>query len=123
MRDAHSLQTTLQYMMSSDIPSEHKMVVIELLTSALREQDAQRIEAASPQESGAWQEDETLKMQAFLSGKVASSWQHADELLMQLANHLGRDPNYVRSKATELGLGEGVDYRLAKLRAASREAK
>lgn len=121
MRDIHSadaLQAALQYMMSSDIPSDHKAVVLELLTRALRDRDTQRIEAvASAHESIAWQDDETSQMRTFLGGKVANSWQHADELLMQLAHHLHRDPNYVRSKATELGFGESVDFRLAKLRA------
>jgi hypothetical protein len=127
MRDIHStgsLQSALQFFMSSDIPSEHKAVVIELLTSALREQDVRRVEAvASAHESGAWQEDETLQMRTFLEGKTANSWQHADELLMHLANRLGRDPNYVRGKAMELGFGASVDYRMAKLSARAREEK
>lgn len=121
MRDIHSagaLQAALQFFMSSDIPSDHKAVVIELLTSALRDQDAQRIESVVAAHAGAaWQEDETSQMRTFLDGKIANSWQHADELLMHLANLLSRDPHDVRSKAKELGFGEGVDYRLAKLRA------
>jgi hypothetical protein len=124
MRDIHStlaLRSALQYMMSSDMPSEHKAVIIDLLTSALRDQDTRRLEAkASAKVDGPWQEAETAALQSFLSGKTATSWQHADELLMHLASSLGRDPQYVRSKATDLGFGEGVDYRLAKVRATER---
>lgn len=127
MLDVYStgaLQAALQYVMSSDIPSEHKAVVIDLLTAALRNRDTQHIEAvASANESVVWQEVDTQKLKALLAGKVANSWQNADEVLMQLAKHLGRDPKTVRSKAIELGFGESVDFRLAKLHASAREEK
>lgn len=111
-------------MTSSDIPSDHKAVMIDLLTAALRNQDVQHIEAvASANESVAWEEADTQQLKAMLTGKIANSWQHADELLMQLANGLHRDPGTVRSKAIELGFGESVDFRLAKLRALRREEK
>ena len=124
MRDIHSpiaLREALQYVMSDDMPSEHRAVLIELLTAALRAQDAKRLEVVSAQPShGPWQEEETLQLQSFLDGKTASSWQHADELLTHLSNRLGRDPHYVRRKATELGFGEGVDFRLAQIRSRER---
>ena len=118
IRDAHSsgaLEAALQYMMSSDIPSEHKAVVIDLLTAALRRHETQHIEAvATAHGSIPWQEADTQKLQALLGGKLANSWQHADEVLMQVANAMGRDPSIVRSKANELGLAESIDFRLAK---------
>lgn len=128
MRDIHSagaLQAALHFIMtSSDIPSDHKAVMIDLLTAALRNRDVQHIEAvASANESVAWEEADTQQLKAMLTGKIANSWQHADELLMQLANGLHRDPGTVRSKAIELGFGESVDFRLAKLRALRREEK
>ena len=126
IRDAHSsaaLEAALQFMMSSDIPSNHKAVVIELLTSALRNHETQHIEAvASAHESVPWQEADSERLKALLAGKVANSWQHADELLMQLANSLGRDSTTVRSKAIELGFGASIDFRLAKQAARNREA-
>ena len=123
MLDIHSdasLRSTLQYLMSSDMPSEHKAVLIDLVAAALRVVDAslQRDHAASFV-NGPWQDEETSLLSAFLAGKTARSWQHADETLMQIATRLGRDPQYVRGKATDLGLGEGVDYRLAKVRASA----
>jgi hypothetical protein len=124
MRDIHSpiaLREALQYVMSDDMPSEHRAVLIELLTAALRAQDAKRLEIVAAQPShGPWQEEETLQLQSFLEGKTASSWQHADELLTHVSNRLGRDPHYVRRKATELGLGESVDFRLAQIRSRER---
>lgn len=127
MRDIHSpgaLQAALQFMMSSDVPSDHKAVIIDLLTSALRNRDTQHNEAvASARHSLAWEDADTQQIRASLTGKTANSWQQADELLMQLANDLRRDPITVRSKAIELGFGESVDFRLAKLRARERDEK
>jgi hypothetical protein len=61
-----------------------------------------------------WQEHEISHLRSFLQHRLARSWQHADESLMQVAAQLHRDPRSVRDKATQLGLGASVDYRCAK---------
>ncbi len=76
------------------MPAEHKATLIEVLTQTLR--------------------DEVLQLKAFLHGRAARSWQHADECVMHLAAQLHRDPASIRDKATELGLGVAVDYRFAR---------
>ena len=124
MRDTHSisaLRAALQYTKSSDMPADHKVVLLALLTEALRDQQDQDVKtdlhgnAAKP-----WLASDTTTVQAFLTGKVATSWQHADELLISLAAKLGRDPRYVRIRASDLGLGAGVDFRLARALMAER---
>ena len=107
----------MQYLIASDIPSEHKSVMMDALTEVLRTRLQPPV--AEPG-SGPWQPHETTQLQSFLEGKLANSWQHADELLMHVAAQLHRDPVEVRAKATELGLGVGVDYQLAKTWIASR---
>ena len=125
MRDVHApaaLRAALQFLMTSDIPSEHKVVLIETLTQALRNDQAAQIQQHADEEkekekAKVWQPDETAQLESLLGGRVASSWQHADELLMRAATQLERSPSDVRAKATEIGLGAGVDYRLARARA------
>jgi Integrase/Phage integrase, N-terminal len=58
---------------------------------------------------GEWQEHEIVQLKSFLRDRVARSWQHADECVMQLAAQLRRDPQSIREKAVELGLGASVD--------------
>jgi len=115
-----ALRVTLQYLMTSDIPSIHKTVLIGLLTKALHE-DNSLSRAPVLQAEAPWQEQEMQLLTAFLSGKVANSWQHADELLMDISTRLHRQPQNVRSKASDLGFGAGVDYRLARALARERE--
>jgi len=116
--EPEALRATLQFLIASDIPSEHKTVLMEALTQALRSHiPRQSVETAA----GPWQLHETTLLQSFLAGKSANSWQHADEMLMRLASDLHRQPGDVRAKATELGLGVGVDYRLARASARARE--
>jgi hypothetical protein len=117
------MRAALQFVLSTEIPSEHKAVLIEVLTDAMRQHDARIVQRDAALDSvEPWQVAETAQVESFLRGKIARSWQHADELLMNLAAQLHRNPNYVRSKATELGFGEGVDYRLAKIRAGQVES-
>jgi hypothetical protein len=118
MQDSQSLAATraaLHYVAGSSMPAEHKAVVIEALTQALRAREAMHAlqQAAAPADKS-WLPHETAHMQASLQGKIANSWQHADEMLMRLASQLHRRPNDIRTKATELGLGAGVDYRMAR---------
>jgi hypothetical protein len=124
MHDIHSiaaLRSTLQYTKSSDIPADHKVLLLALLTEALRDQQDHDTKAAALQRSAKpWLDADTTTLQSLLSGKVATSWQHADELLTSAAQRLGRDPQYVRSRATDLGFGAGVDFRLARVLMAER---
>jgi hypothetical protein len=120
MRDSRTpeaMRAALQYLLSSDVPTEHKFVLIETLTQAMRDWDSADVRRqAAEQASGEWQPHETEQLQAFLQGRVANSWQQADELSVHLAAQLHRHPHDIRAKATELGLGVAVDYRLAKAR-------
>jgi hypothetical protein len=61
-----------------------------------------------------WREHEITHLKVFLQHRLAKSWQHADECLMQIAAQLHRDPRSVRDKAMQLGLGASVDYRCAR---------
>jgi hypothetical protein len=109
MRDA------LHFLVSSDIPAQHKRILIEVVAQAMRDDDAAALRCAALLEidAAAWQPHEATTIQLFLQGKIARTWQHADEILMRLATELHRKPANVRTKATELGFGMGVDYRLA----------
>jgi hypothetical protein len=115
--DSTALQDALQFLLTCDIPSNHKAVLIETVTQALRRQDAAAVEQRSHgRELRPWQTQEIEQLQGMLQGKLARSWQHGDELLMHAAAQLRRSPAEVRAQATALGLGEGVDYSLARLR-------
>jgi hypothetical protein len=117
-REPAALRAALQYVVSSDIPSEHKAVLIEALTRALRAEDSERTarETAAEHTRSDWSPAEVQNLQSRLAGRVAKSWQDADEQLMQLAGELRRSTDDVRSKALEMGAGVGIDYRLAKER-------
>jgi hypothetical protein len=117
-----AMQATLQYLLTSDIPAEHKGVLIEALTLAMRtKRKIERNQEEIDQQGAPWEPQEAMQLEFYLSGKIASSWQHADELLMQAASQLHRSARDVRAKATELGLGVAVDYSLAKKRSAQDE--
>lgn len=110
-----ALHAALRYVITSEIPSEHKATLIEVLTQTLRSDEAAELHReAVAQAQGEWREDEVIQLKAFLHGRTARSWQHADECVMHLAAQLHRDPASVRNKATELGLGVAVDYRFAR---------
>jgi hypothetical protein len=117
LRAPETIRATLQFLIASNIPSEHKAVLMEALTDALRNSLLENVTEGG---TGPWQAHETDQLQTFLEGKLANSWQHADELLTRVAAQLHRNPVDVRAKATELGFGVGVDYRLAKAWTASR---
>jgi gamma-glutamyl:cysteine ligase YbdK (ATP-grasp superfamily) len=111
------IRETLQFLVSSDMPAKHKAVLLDLLTQALRvEEAAQTAARMAEPEAAPWHAHETKQLQSFLEGKVAKSWQHADELAIRVASQLHRSMQDVRIKAKELGLGEGIDYALARLR-------
>lgn len=125
MRHPHqsaALHAALRFVITSEMPSEHKATLIDVLTQAIRDEEADKLRReAVAQSQGEWQEPEIEQLKAFLYGRTATSWQHADECVMQLATQLHRDPVSVRCKATELGLGTAVDYRFARQLKQSRE--
>jgi hypothetical protein len=117
MRDPRrpaAFQAALRYVMASDILAEHKATLIDVLQDALRAEETADIHRqAAAQAEGEWQDGEIVLLKGFLQDRIASSWQQADESVMYLAAQLRRDPRSVRDKATELGFGASVDYRLA----------
>ncbi|WP_129646911.1 hypothetical protein [Peristeroidobacter agariperforans] len=111
------LHAALRFVITSEMPSEHKATLIEVLTQAIRDEEAAELRReAAARSQGEWQEPEIVQLKSFLQGRTATSWQHADECVMQLATQLRRDPVSVRHKATELGLGIAVDYQFARQR-------
>jgi hypothetical protein len=122
MRDADEkiavLRETLEYLPQGNIPAEYKRVLIETmeaaLESALQKAQAGMNRPAAKADSYEWRPEEVLIVETFLKGKVAANWQHADEQLMHLAGLLHRPIEEIKNKASELGLGVGVDYRQAK---------
>lgn len=118
MRDSRrlaALQAALRFVMTNDIGAEHKPILIDLLTQALRDDETAELSLRAVAQAGAeWQEHEIAQLTSFLHDRLARSWQHADESVMHLAAQLHRDPQSVRDKATQLGLGAAVDYRFAK---------
>lgn len=112
---ATALHAALRYVVSSEIPSEHKATLIELLTQTLRDDETAALRRQSAAQTHAeWQEHEISLLKSSLLDRTAKSWQQADECVMQLAAQLQRDPRSIREKAAELGLRASVDYGYAK---------
>jgi hypothetical protein len=110
-----ALHAALRFVIADNMPAEHKAVLIEVLTQAVRDDEAAELHReTAAQAQGEWQEHEITQLKTFLHGRTARSWQHADECVMHMAAQLHRDPGSVRQKATELGMGTAVDYRFAK---------
>lgn len=110
-----ALHAALRFVITSETPGEHKATLIEVLTQAIRDDEAAELHReAAAKAQGEWQEHEVVELKSFLHGQTAKSWQHADECVMQIATRLRRDPAAVRHKATELGLGTAVDYRFVR---------
>lgn len=114
-RRSAALHAALRFVITNDTGAEHKPILIDLLTQALRDDETAELRSrAVAKASEEWQEHEIAQVTSFLQGRLARSWQHADESVMHLAAQLHRDPGSVRDKATQLGLGASVDYRYAK---------
>ena len=111
-----SLRATLQFVVSSDMPAEHKVVMIQALTHTLRAAEAEQHRRVNQQQP-VWQAQETAQLQGLLEGRTAQGWQQGDEMLMRAASLLHRAPDDVRAKAAELGLGASIDYAQARARA------
>lgn len=111
-----SLREALQFLIRSDMPAEPKRMLIEVVMESLVAKEAAiTVRDATRKTYAEWQQAEIDIAAAFLRGKVAKSWQNADEMVMHLVRELHREPADVRVKAIELGFGIGVDFRLAKL--------
>jgi hypothetical protein len=111
---SEALRDALQFLVSSSIPSQYKGLLLELVGQAMRDDDVAQRTLAADAAGSAWQPEEIECVRNLLEGRIARSWQQADELLMRVAMQLGRKLGDVRSKAMELNLGAGVDFRLAK---------
>jgi hypothetical protein len=118
MRDSRrlaALHAALRFVITNDTGAEHKAILIDVLTQALRDDETAELTRRAVAEAGAeWQEHEVAQLTSFLRERSARSWQHADETVMQLSAQLHRNPQSIRDKATQLGLGAAVDYRFAK---------
>ena len=117
-----ALHAALRFVVTNDTGAEHKPILIDLLTQALRDDETAELNrrAVVQAASGEWQEHEIAQLRSFLHDRLARSWQHADEAVMHLAAQLHRNPQTVRDKAIQLGLGASVDFRFAKAMKQSR---
>lgn len=110
-----ALHAALRFVIPSQLPSEHKATLIEVLTQAIRDDEAaELLREAAARSPGEWREHEIVELKSLLHDQTARSWQDADERVMRLSRQLHRDPASVRHKATELGLGSAVDYRFVR---------
>ncbi len=109
------LREALQCLITSDLPADPKRILISAVMDSLVQREAAIAARAAVGEScTAWKSTELDQAVAFLKGKVAKSWQNADEIVMHLARELHRLPVDVRNKAIELGFAVAVDYRQAR---------
>ena len=116
-----ALHAALRFVITNETGAEHKPILIDVLTQAMRNDETAELSRRAVAQAGEeWQEHEVAQLTSFLHDRPARSWQHADESVMQLAAQLHRDPQSVRDKATKLGLGASVDYRFAKAMKQSR---
>ena len=127
MRDVQSLAAirgTLKYLLNSDVPSEHKSILIDALTRMLRveEAEAQRL-LGSDHVTRMWQDHELNHLDRSLNNRVAKSWQDADETLVLIASQLQRHSADVRGKAVERGFDAAVDFAVAKIILATRASE
>ena len=127
MRDVQKLTAirgTLQYLLSSDVPSEHKSILIDALTRMLRSEEIEAQRQYRPELSmRTWQDHELDHLDRSLTNRVAKSWQDADETLVLIASQLQRHSADVRVKAVERGFDAAVDFAVAKIVMATREAE
>jgi hypothetical protein len=104
--DLPAIRETLKFLSGSDIPVQHKKILTAVLEEALS--------TALQKQVDNWQPAELQMIADALQGRVAISWQHADELLFKLAGQLQRSPDEVKKKAIAAGFGAAVDYWQAK---------
>lgn len=126
MQDSHrpaALHAALRFVITTNVVSEHKAILIDVLLQALRDDETAELrQQETSQTCREWQEHEVVLLKSLLKDRVARNWQDADESVMHVASQLRRDPRSVREKAKEVGLGASVDYWLSKtLKQARRE--
>lgn len=109
-----AMRETLNFVIISAIPAQHKRILIDAVVEAMRKQESERHLAATRCDYEPWLPHEIESAKVFLTGRVARSWQHADEIVMRLADQLHRNAADVRTKSIELGFGVSVDFRQAK---------
>lgn len=118
MRDVRTpgaIRATLQYVLGCDAPAEHRTILIEALTRLLRDQEQEdEQERLTRDEVQDWQSSELAHLEHALEGKLAKSWQDADETLVLLASQLRRRADQVKAKAVERGFAAAVDFAAAK---------
>src|SRR4051812_34443598 len=85
MTDIHhtAIREARQFVATGDIPSRHKEVLLEVLTTALREAEARTGSMAMLRSGENWQQHEIETIAAQLQGQIAHNWQHADELAIR----------------------------------------
>lgn len=105
---------TLQFLMSCEMPAQHKRILIEALTQTMRNEDDAADATAAGAIAPAWQPSEIERLSEFLRPRVAQNWQHADEALTRIAAELRRTPVDVASKARELGFASSIDFAVAR---------
>jgi hypothetical protein len=85
VRDARrsaALQAALQFVATSDMPSAHKVTLIEVLTQTMRDDESAELRRREIAQAGdEWQEHEITHLKVFLQHRLARSSQHADECL------------------------------------------
>ncbi|MBC7982961.1 MAG: hypothetical protein H7Y02_03810 [Candidatus Obscuribacterales bacterium] len=114
-RTSTAIREALESIDLSNLSAQHKLVLTDVAERALRNaEENDRAVAADSIEDDRWLPDEVQIVAVHLEGKVAVNWQHADEQAMWLATRLNRSPAEIRKKATELGLGASIDYRIAR---------
>ncbi|MGH8178414.1 MAG: hypothetical protein ACREV5_19330, partial [Steroidobacter sp.] len=80
-RDSGALRDTLQFVAGSSIPAQHKSVLMDALTQALRAADhVDHCDEVQQKVTESWRTEEAQALEVFLQGKVANSWQQADEV-------------------------------------------
>ena len=124
MRDVQTptaIRATLQYVLGIELPAEHKSILLEALTRLLRTQEGEEERQRTDKEtSKAWEPHELAHLDRALDGRLAKSWQDADETLIHIASQLQRRSDEVRAKALERGFRTAVDFAAARVAAAAR---
>ncbi len=109
-----ALREALQFLIRSDLPADPKRMLITVVMESLAQREAAVVQNTADKVHATWLPEEIELVTTHLQGKVAKTWQHADETLTYLARVIHRDAKEVRTKAMELGFGAAVDFQLAK---------
>ena len=109
-----AVRETLDFIGGSDLPITHKRVALEAIQEVLRIHiDLLEKMETTKNDGNKWTDDELTIIGDFLKDKIATNFSHERDILNQLSARLGRSPDKVKKKSSELGFGAGVDYWLA----------